>query len=243
MQFDAFVPTRLVFGAGRLAEAGTLARSLGRRALIVTSRSAMARLGYTGRLQESLTAAGLQSSVFQDLGPAPTTDNVDRAADLAREFHADLIIGMGGGSALDCAKAVAGVAPGRMTSADYLHGRAPIGPETLPLLAIPTTSGTGSEMNRSAILVDPGQCQKDGIRSDFLFPRVALVDPRLTYDMPTAVTAQTGFDTLTHAVESYVSAKSQPLADVLALDAMATVITELPLVLTQPGHEIGRAHV
>ncbi len=240
MRFDVWVPTRLVFGAGRLAEAGKFARSLGRRALVVTSRSSMARLGYTTRLLESLADDGVQTTVFHDLGPTPTTDDVDRAAEVARAMHADLVIGLGGGSALDCAKAVAGVAPARIASAEYLHGRAQVGPDALPLLTIPTTAGTGSEMNRSAILTDPTVHHKDAIRSDHLFPRIALVDPLLTHDLPAEVTAQTGFDALAHAVESYVSPKSQPLADALALQAVAAVVTSLPIVLADPHHAAAR---
>jgi alcohol dehydrogenase len=234
MGFDVFVPTRLVFGAGRLSEAGKLARSLGRRALVVTSRSSMARLGYTDHLLASLVQEGVQSAVFHDLGPTPTTDDVDRAADVARAMRADLVIGLGGGSALDCAKAVAGIAPTQIPSAEFLHGRAQVGPDALPLLSIPTTAGTGSETNRSAILTDPSLPRKDAIRSDYLFPRIALVDPLLTHDLPSEVSAQTGFDAFAHAVESFVSPKSQPFSDALALQAMASVVDALPRVLVDP---------
>jgi alcohol dehydrogenase len=240
MRFDSHLPTRLVFGAGRLAEAGTLARALGRRALVVTSRAAMARLGYTKRLLDRLTAAAVDATVFRDLGATPTTDDVDRAAAAARETGADLVIGLGGGSALDCAKAVAAVAPRRAACAEYLHGRAGVGPDALPLLAIPTTAGTGSEMNRSAIVTDTALRHKDAIRSDHLFPRVALVDPTLTHDVPADVTAQTGFDALAHAVESYVSPKAQPLADALALDAVAAVVAALPVALAEPHNAAAR---
>jgi alcohol dehydrogenase class IV len=140
MRFDSHLPTRLVFGAGRLAEVGALARSLGSRAVVVTSRTAMARLGHTARLLDRLATAGVEATVFHDLGPTPTTDDVDRAAEAARAAGADCVIGMGGGSALDCAKAVAAVTPWRIACAEYLHGRASVGPETLPLLAIPTTA-------------------------------------------------------------------------------------------------------
>jgi alcohol dehydrogenase class IV len=234
MRFDSHLPTRLVFGAGRLAEVGALARSLGSRAVVVTSRTAMARLGHTARLMDRLTAAGVEATVFHDLGPTPTTDDVDRASEAARAAGADCVIGMGGGSALDCAKAVAAVTPRRIACAEYLHRRASVGPETLPLLAIPTTAGTGSDMNRSAIVTDTGLRHKDAIRSDYLFPRIALVDPTLTHDLPADVTAQAGFDALAHAVESYVSPKAQPLADALALDAIEAVVAALPVALSEP---------
>lgn len=240
MRFDSHLPTRLVFGAGRMVEVGALARSLGRRAVVVTSRTAMARLGHTTRLLDHLTAAGVEATVFHDLGLTPTTDDVDRAAEAARAVAADFIIGMGGGSALDCAKAVAAVAPRRIACAEYLHGRACVGPDTLPLLAMPTTAGTGSDMNRSAILTDTALRHKDAIRSDHLFPRITLVDPILTYDVPADVTAQTGFDALAHAVESYVSPKAQPLADALALDAIQAVVGALPVALAEPHNASAR---
>ena len=114
------------------------------------------------------------------------------------------------------------------------------GANALPILAIPTTAGTGSELNRSAILTDLAARHRDAIRSDYLFPRVALVDPELTYDLPGEVTAQTGFDALAHAVESYVSPKSQPLADALALEAVAGVLAALPRALVEPRHAASR---
>jgi alcohol dehydrogenase len=234
MEFETFVPTRLVFGAGRLADAGKLARPLGRRALVVTSRNSMDRLGYTARLLEGLVREGIQAAVFRELGQTPNTETVDRASEIAREMQADFVIGLGGGSALDCAKAVAGVATTRIPSAEFLHARARVGPDALPLIAIPTTAGTGSEMNRSAILTDPAIPHKNAIRSDHLFPRIALVDPLLTHDLPPEVTAQTGFDVLAHAIESYVSPKSQPFADALAIQAMAGVVESLPRVLADP---------
>jgi alcohol dehydrogenase class IV len=200
----------------------------------------MARLGFTAQLLARLAQDGVHASVFHELGPTPTTDDVDRAADVARAMRADLVIGLGGGSALDCAKAVAGVTPSRIPSAEFLHGRAHVGPEALPLLAIPTTAGTGSETNRSAILTDPAIPHKDAIRSDHLFPRVALVDPLLTHDMPLEVTAQTGFDAFAHAVESFVSPKSQPFSDALALRAMACVVHSLPIALSDPHHAAAR---
>jgi alcohol dehydrogenase len=200
----------------------------------------MARLGYTDRVLASLAAAGMEASVFSEMPGTPTTHDVDRAAETARDFDADLVIGLGGGSALDCAKAVAGVAPRRIPCAEYLHGRELVSPQALPIVAIPTTAGTGSEMNRSAILTDPAIPHKDAVRSDHLFPRVALVDPELTLESPADVTAQTGFDALAHAVESYVSPRSQPLGDALALEAVAGVVAALPRALAQPHDLLAR---
>jgi alcohol dehydrogenase class IV len=241
MKFTCFTPTELCFGAGRFTEAGTRGRRLGTNALVVTSRSAMDRLGHTGRLVDDLARHGVRATVFNDLRPGVLLEDVDRGAELARRRGVDCVVALGGGTALDAAKAIAGVAPADRPAADYLWGRADIGPSALPLLVIPTTAGTGSEVNRSSVVTDPCRPYKDAIRSDYLFPRCAIVDPLLTHDLPPEVTAATGFDALAHAVESYVSPKAQPLADLLALTAIKDIVRWLPLALAEPHHAEARA--
>lgn len=234
MKFDHFTPTLLCFGEGRLAEAGVQARRLGGHALVVTSRRAMDRLGYAQRLIQDLIRNGLKTTVYQDIGPGVPLADVDRGAELARRAGVDCVVALGGGTVLDGAKAIAGVAAADRPAADFLHQRAQVGSEALPLLAIPTTSGTGSEVNRSCIVTDPSRRMKDGIRSDHLFPRCAIVDPLLTVDLPPEVTAATGFDALAHAVESYVSPRAQPVADERALSAIRSVALALPRALADP---------
>jgi alcohol dehydrogenase len=239
MQFDWHVPTELFFGSGRFQEVAGLSARLGRRALLVTGRSAMECLGHTQRLSASLAAHGVAVTLFKDLEATPTTEEVDRGARLARQWRADHIIGFGGGSPLDCAKAIAVTAADDRPCADYLYGRASV-ERGLPLIAIPTTAGTGSEVNRSAILTDPVRRFKDGIRSNHLFPRFTVVDPLLTHHVPREVTAQTGFDAMAHAIESYVSPRAHPVADALALQAMEAVRDHLPGVLDHPTDTKGR---
>jgi alcohol dehydrogenase len=243
MKFTCYTPTELVFGPGCFAEAGQRAARLGRHALVVTSRAAMDRLGHTGRLLDDLHRHGLKTTLFQDLHPGVPLADVDQGAEQARRHGVDCIVALGGGTALDAAKAIAGVAPGSRPAADFLDQRVAVGPDALPLLAIPTTAGTGSEVNRSSVVTDPERRFKDAIRSDHLFPRCALVDPLLTHDVPPDVTAQTGFDALAHAVESYVSPKSQPVADGLALAAVEAVCRFLPVALADPGHAEARARL
>lgn len=238
--FEAFLPTRLVFGEGRLDEVGKWTQPLGRRALVVTSRSAMARRGYTQRVVSSLESAGITAHVDALQSETPTTEGVDQAAEQARRFRADVVIGLGGGSALDSAKATAALAPLRARCEDLLYGRIAVTAGALPLVAIPTTAGTASEMNRSAIITDPAVPHKDALRSDFLFPRVALVDPELTHDLSAYVSACTGFDAFAHAMESYVSPRAQPWADLLALASMEAVAAWLPRVLASPRDAAGR---
>jgi alcohol dehydrogenase len=243
VQLNHYTPTDLRFGPGRFREAGGLAARLGRRALLVTTRSAMERLGHTQRLLDDLRTNGVAVTLFKDFRTSPTTDDVDRGVSLARAEGADCVVAFGGGSALDCGKAIAAVCPGPHPTCDYLYGRVPVGAEALPVLAIPTTAGTGSEVNRSCLVTDTVRPYKDALRSDHLFPRFALVDPELTYDLPRQVTAQTGFDALSHAIESYVSPKAQPVGDALALHAVRAIARNLPKALDDPHHAEARGEL
>jgi alcohol dehydrogenase class IV len=244
LQRDTKLPngllTRLRFGAGRFREAGPVAQELGSRALLVTTPRAMDALGYATELVEALESHGVRSIRFRDVTPNPTTIDVDAGARLAREFRSEMIIALGGGSAIDCAKAIAAVAADRRPATDYLFQKAQPGPATLPVIAIPTTAGTGSELNRSCIITDPTRRFKGGIRSNFLIPWTAIVDPRLTHSAGRELTAQTGFDALAHAIESYVSPRSNPEGDALALAAIRDVTKFLPVALKLPCHREAR---
>ncbi len=236
----ALVSTELKFGVGSFAEAGRLAGRLGRRAIVVTTRNAMERLGYAQELMADLRRQGIETCCYNEFRRSPTTEDIDRGAVLARNFRADLIVSLGGGSAIDCGKAIAGVAAGDRPTCDYLYRLASVPPNALPLVAIPTTAGTGSEMNLSAIVTDPQRPFKDGIRSPHLLPRYAIVDPSLTRGASRELIAQTGFDVLSHAIESYVSPKAQPITDELALDAIHAVHQYLPILLKSPEHAAAR---
>ncbi len=235
VRFRQEIPTQLHFGRGTFTSAAEICQGLGRRALLVTGRSAMQRLGYVQELGADLNGVGIALERFAGVRTSPATDDVDRGAELCRNFQTDFVIALGGGSVIDCAKAIAAVSPGRRPAADYLYRRAFPGEDTLPVVAIPTTSGTGSELNRSAIITDPKIPLKDGIRSDHLFPRLAIVDATLTGNLDRVQTAQTGFDCFSHAVESYVSPKARPDTDRLALEAIRLVCQYLPVALSDPG--------
>ena len=231
--FRRLVPTQLHFGDGGFDRTPSLIGGLGARALLVTGLSAMRRLGRTQQLTAGLAGEGIGVTQFAGVPVSPATDDVDRGAEEARRARVDFVIGLGGGSVIDCAKAIAAVTPNHRLTIDYLRGKASVGPDTLPIVAIPTTAGTGSEMNKSAIIRDPDKRTKDGIRSIHLFPRLAIVDPRLTYSLSRLETAQSGFDVMTHAVESYVSPKATPETDTLSLMAIRNVVRFLPLALEQ----------
>jgi alcohol dehydrogenase class IV len=223
--FEFSAPPRILFGPGMLPQAGRIARTLGGRALVVTGRD----VGRAEPLLIRLAAEGLATWVFQISGE-PTTDHVRQGVAQAAEFAADLVVGFGGGSPLDAAKAIAALATNGGDPLDYLEvvGRGqPLAKMALPILAIPTTAGTGSEATRNAVLASPEHKVKASLRSPSMIPRVALVDPELTYDLPPAVTASTGLDALTQLIEPFTCTKANPMVDALCRDGIARVARSL----------------
>lgn len=223
--FEFAAPGRIVFGAGVRRQAGELALGLGRRALVVTG----GRPERTAFLLELLSAADVEFRVFSVPGE-PTLETARAGTARALEAEADIVIGIGGGSAMDAAKAVGVLAANGGDPLDYLEviGRGrPLEKPSLPVLAMPTTSGTGSEATRNAVLASPEHGVKASLRSVTMIPRVALVDPELTYGLPPDVTATTGMDALTQLIEPFLCRRSNPLVDSLCRDGMARVARSL----------------
>ncbi|HET8956371.1 MAG TPA: iron-containing alcohol dehydrogenase [Solirubrobacterales bacterium] len=217
-RFEYLSPTRVVFGIGSLEEAGTQARRLGDRALIICGHGAMRRHGVLDRVTALLEERGLSVSVYDGVSPDPKSDEVDAALALARQHGCDMLVGLGGGSALDAAKA-ASVAVDRDSVAELIGETLAPNPSSLPVLAIPTTAGSGAEVTKGAIVTDVERSFKSGIRGEDVFPRVAIVDPELSATMPPAVAAETGFDALTHAVETYVARRANPFTEAMSENA------------------------
>jgi alcohol dehydrogenase len=215
MTFDHFIPTRIIFGRGRLKELAPIAASMGRSVLIVCGRRSVQASGLLGKLRAGLVSHDMAVHLFDGISPNPRSDEVDAAAAIARRQQCDIVIGVGGGSAIDAAKAAA-------VSVDYQSVREIIGqtvPATvrrLPVIAIPTTAGTGAEVTKGAIIKDVVRGFRSGVRGDGVFPSVALVDPDLSESMPPNVACATAFDALTHAIESYLARAATPITDVLA---------------------------
>lgn len=229
MNFEFATAARIVFGPGALAQAGGLAAALGQRALLAVGTpagagdpAALAAERAAG-LVERLAAAGVHATLFP-VSSEPTIDLAEAGSTLARQEACDLVIGFGGGSALDTAKAVAALLTNPGEVLDYLEvvgrGRELAHPAA-PSIAIPTTAGTGAEVTRNAVLGVPAQQVKVSLRSASMLPRVALVDPELTYSLPPQVTASTGLDALTQLIEPYVSNRANPLTDAICREGMA----------------------
>jgi alcohol dehydrogenase class IV len=225
VSFQFAAPARIVFGAGALQEAGPRAAELGRRALVVTGAT-------TSRAQPllDLLAAHEVDAVPFAVSGEPTLDIVREGAAAARHGNCDLVIGFGGGSPLDTAKAVVALAANEGDPLDYVEvigrGRA-LTQAPLPFIAIPTTAGTGSEATHNSVIASPEHRVKVSLRSPLLFARLALVDPELTHTVPPDVTAATGLDALTQLVEAFLSLRANPLADGLCREGMTRAARSL----------------
>lgn len=225
MTFEFATATRIVFGAGKLAEAAPAASAFGRRVALVTGRDP----SRAARLHEQFAAAGLAVSTFP-IAHEPTTDDIVAATARAREAGCDVVVGFGGGSAIDAAKAVAALLTNSGDLFDYLEvvGRAqPLTLPAAPCIAIPTTAGTGAEVTRNAVLASPAHRVKVSLRSPLMLPRLAIVDPELTLDLPPAITASTGLDALTQLIEPYVSCRANPLVDGLCTEGIRRAASAL----------------
>ena len=237
-QFALQWPGKVVFGVGQLATIGEEAKRLGRRAFLVTNRE-LSNLGLAGRAQFILETAGLQVLVFDDVQPDPTCGAVDAAAALARSNRCDVVIAVGGGSVIDLAKGVTVAATHEGPIWDYVTytgaNARPITGTVLPLVAAPTTAGTGSEVTHGAVLDNPSLGMKAALLDARLYARVALIDPELTRTLPAGVTAMTGFDALTHGIESFLNVeRTNPGSELFALEAIRRVAVYLPRVLADP---------
>lgn len=241
-QFDASTRTRLVFGSGSLSRLGDLARELGgSQALVVTDKGIVAA-GHAGRAIESLRSAGIHVHLYSDVRENPTTLDVDRCLAVARSAPIDLLIGIGGGSSMDTAKGTNFILTNGGVMRDYWG----VGKATrpmLPLIAIPTTAGTGSECQSAALIADDVTHQKMACLDPKAAARIALLDPELTLSMPRSVTAVTGIDALSHALETAVTRKRSPLSTLHSEAAFSLLFNALPKVLQAPADIDGRARM
>lgn len=229
LEYDFLAPPRIVFGWGRRREAGTIAASLGRRAFVIHGSRTLFTRGILPEIVDSLEKAGVTVVSAGHVYEEPQVADVDRIVELLRREHAvagDLLLAVGGGSAIDLAKAAGAIAPqpGHASVIDYLEGvgkglsltQAP-----LPLLAMPTTAGTGTEATKNAVISCYDPPFKKSLRSDLMVPRAVLVDPELSVSVPPTTTAHTGMDAITQLIESFITRKPRPLAQTLALEGLA----------------------
>ena len=225
--FEYHSPTKLLFGEGCLSETAPRLKEMGvSHTLIVTGRSNTASSAGFRELCDSLDAAGIRWAHFAEVSADPETRIVDRGAELYRAESCDSIIGFGGGSPIDCAKGIAASVAEHRSIRDFVGTGLPFTQPVPPLVAIPTTAGTGTEVTNAAVFTvvdESGHRSKKGTSSQYYFPRLAVVDPLLHASMPPALTAATGMDALTHAIEAYVSRFHTPISDMYCLESIRLI--------------------
>ncbi|MCC6820743.1 MAG: iron-containing alcohol dehydrogenase, partial [Verrucomicrobia subdivision 3 bacterium] len=231
--FDFPSRTRLVLGVGCVERVGDLAREMGANNILLVTDAGIVAAGHAGRVQEYLAAAGLRVTVFDRVRENPTTKCVDECVAAARAAGVDCLVGLGGGSSMDTAKGCNFI----LTNGGRMAGYWGVGKATkpmLPFIAIPTTAGTGSELQSAALIADEQTHQKMACLDPKCAARVAILDPRLTVSQPPRVTAGTGIDAIAHAVETAVTTKRTALSQRLSAAAFTLCNGALPEVLQNP---------
>ena len=239
MPFEFATAARILFGEGKVREVPAAAATMGRRALVVTGASPER----AAPLVAGLEAAGVACLPWPVAGE-PTVETVRRGNEYARAERCDLVIAIGGGSAIDAGKALAVMLANPGEPLDYLEviGRGqPLKQASAPFIAIPTTSGTGSEVTRNAVLASPQHRVKASLRASSMLPKLAVVDPELTLGLPRAVTASTGLDALTQLIEPYVGLRSNPMTDLFCMEGIRRAAGALPRVWEDGGDRQARA--
>lgn len=231
--FDFQLRTRIVFGAGGLNRLGELAAGLGTRRALLVSDPGIIAAGHVARALAVLDASGLEVKVFSGIGENPTTAHVAAGVDVARQFQPELLIGLGGGSSLDCAKGINFIYTNGGEMKDY-WGVGKAAQPMLPMIAVPTTGGTGSELQSFALISDAKTHMKMACGDRKASCAIALLDPELTLTQPQRVTAVTGIDALAHSVETYVTRKRNPISLHYALQAWRLLARSFERVLTVP---------
>jgi alcohol dehydrogenase class IV len=224
-------PTKIVFGAGALATLGDHVKAAGGKRALVVCDPGVVKVGIAEKVQKVLETAGIAAAVFDKVDPNPVLQNVEDGAAAFRAHGADVVVAVGGGSPLDAGKLIALRTTHDRPMEEYddaIGGDAHITSNVPPILTIPTTAGTGSEVGRSGVVTLAATGRKTVIFSPYLLAKTALLDPELTVSMPPRVTAATGFDALTHCIEAYLSLGDHPMADGIALQGIELCAKHLP---------------
>lgn len=233
--FDYDPRTRVVFGSHASARLGELALEYGARNVLLVTDHGLLEAGHAERCRASLSTSGLNVTVFSDVHPNPTTDDVGRGLEIARQAGIDFLVAVGGGSSMDCAKGINFLLTNGGRMQDY-HGSGKAKLPMLPLIAVPTTAGTGSEAQSYAIIADAVTHMKMACGDRKAACRVAVLDPELTVSMPAGVTAAGGIDAISHAIESYVTTRRNPISQLFSRRAWRLLSAGFPGVLKSPGN-------
>lgn len=226
--FNYHQPTRIVFGKGRISETGEIVKEFGTRCLLVTTPAIPVTEKQFAKVKEILKDSGVAVAHFDQVIPNPTTETSAAGAALAKAHKAEVIVGLGGGSSMDAAKAIAVETTHEGSAWDYLFFKKEPTEKTLPVISISTTSGTGSQVTQVSVITNPNERDKSALYHPRCFPEVAIVDPELMLTVPKQVTAATGFDVFCHAFESTINPGSGAYIELLAWEAISVIAATLP---------------
>lgn len=226
MKFSYFLPVNIVFGCGEINRTGELTKPYGKKALIVTGKSSAKKSGLYDKVVKSLQMVSVDSVLYDKVSQNPLTTTAAEGAEFAKENGCDVVVAIGGGSIMDCAKAIAFLAVNEGDINEYIFNKKQ-SDKALPLVLIPTTCGTGSEGNGFAVLTNPENGDKKSLRTNAIVAKVSIVDPECMMTMPKKVLASVGFDALCYCMEAYTSQIAQPFTDALALYAMSLIAENL----------------
>ncbi len=238
--FGIFNPVKIRFGCGKINEAGDIAKKYSDTALIITGKNSMQKTGTLDRLVKILKAAGVTPIIYDKITSNPTTAEIDGAAAVAREKGAGLVIGLGGGSPLDSAKAAAVAAKGDIPVWNYLKTPAD---KALPVITIVSTSGTGSEVNRYSVMTNPQTGEKPGFGYECMYPKEAVIDPEIAVSMPPSVTAATGFDVFVHILEAFTGRIRNAFSSAYCMQAFHLLKDNLIKAYDEPENIEARANM
>jgi len=200
--FEAYSPTRIILGQGYINKTVQYVKSIGDKALLVTGKKSMKLSGYTDRVLQNLKTYDVQTELFDQVEPNPTRSIIKDGAELAKNLKVDVVIGLGSGSAMDTAKCIAVLCKNDGDIWEFINGRE-ISSNVVPIVCIPSTAGTGSEVTKYAVVSDNQTKLKEGFTSDFIIPSIAIIDPELMSTVPPDLTAKAGGDALSQAIEAY----------------------------------------
>lgn len=244
--FEFQIPTRVIFGAGSLNQLGEAAKDIGTKTLVI-SDVVMRKMGYLDRVCDQLREVGIDVVVDDHVMPNPVASYIDDMVRLFQDEACDSLVGLGGGSAMDAAKAVSLVAKNGGVMVDYMPGGSRADMENIqpayPVVAITTTAGTGSEATKFAVITNPETREKSGIGHESLFAKLAIVDPELTLTLSKRITETTGVDVLFHAMEAYLSKPATPFTDLLAIEAIELVMKHLGTAIEEPQNLEARTRI
>ncbi len=248
LNFEFTLPTKIIFGSGEISKLGKEVIKIGQKPLLVTGKTAMRKTGILDKVLNILNQVKIEPVLFEEIEPNPRSATIDKAGKIARDRQCDMVIGLGGGSSMDAAKAIAAVTLSKRPVWDHIYS----GPDeahipvrkALPIICVPTVAATGSEADRGGVITNAETNEKAGIFGQPLFPTVSIVDPELSISCPRDYTIDGGIDIISHVIESYFTGTSKAfLQDRMAESIIRTVMYYLPIVVRNPEHLEGRSHL